>query len=812
MAVIVYLLLLILLCVAFVQLKWSIRFFLILGALIFLASGLTGIANEPLSVLSALVMGTAWMLWYQTPGLRQRILTKPLFEWAEKSMPWGGQVEPEPAGGNLASWEASLFNGGPDWNRLLAISVPTLSQSERAFVDGPVEDWCAEMVGRPPDQQPDGISCAGQDSIRQAKWCAVNVPLEYEGLGFSRHAQFCIALKLASCHGRMPLAAAMIPARLLELFGTEDQKYHYLPRIASGDEIPWLIVAENRYDATGAPQGGWVCHQPNGDGETLGFRVCWESRQRALEPSVTLLALVFHAYDPDSLLGHGAYLGVKCALVPVHTKGTETQPWLQKEGIPGSSFHLRGQDVFIPIECVIGDARKMGQCSDALMEALREDMVCYLMASVAGVAKFTTRTGSALSRVCRQFPLEAGWSKDDRMILAQIGGLTYLLDAGRILLNVEAGHDAGGATLSQVVGRQCIELSQRINHLAMSTGWGMAVLHERFGSHLGLDWQHLFGHLQGLHDVGSDSRPLFGLGMMRWHPSVRDEMQVCQIPDREADIQVFDEIMCRHLEHALTNKIRTFVLGLSRGRLAQGVKDNPVRCFSLQVDYLSAALAWIWDNVMVAIGRDPKGHVALFARLCQAFGYLYLASAAIWRFQGSGAKDNEVPLMEWACRYALFNAQQALDGVLHNFPRRFMGALLRITVFPTGRYQRLPDDQLHWQIDAILQTPGPIRDRLTEEVYLPDDPSQLVTQLETAFRLCEQSAAVQNRLHRSGIEPGTDRSWNQWLQGRVEVGDISCGEAELLRRTRQAVLYVLATGMKGSNEEGASNPFQEPGA
>ena len=149
-------------------------------------------------------------------------------------------------------------------------------------------------------------------------------------------------------------------------------------------------------------------------------------------------------------------------------------------------------------------------------------------------------------------------------------------------------------------------------------------------------------------------------------------------------------------------------------------------------------------------------------------------------------------MAEWGCQYALHHAQQALDGILRNFPAPYLGPLLRITVFPTGRYMHLPNDRLNRQVAGILQTPGQVRDRLTEDVYISDDPDDITAQLEVALTLVIESAELRKRLKKAGLEPEADRSWDQWLRACEDDGDITDAEANLLRRCREAVLKVIS--------------------
>ena len=215
---------------------------------------------------------------------------------------------------------------------------------------------------------------------------------------------------------------------------------------------------------------------------------------------------------------------------------------------------------------------------------------------------------------------------------------------------------------------------------------------------------------------------------------------------------------------------------------------------------------------LAVLGGDLKRREILSGRFADVLGNLYLATATIKRYREGGEDENEAPLMEWACQTALNRAQQALDGILGNFPLRYLGPALRIAVFPTGRYLRQPDERLNREVAGILRTPGPVRDRLTEDVYLPDDPGEVMARLEAAMELCSESAELRNRLGKSGIEPGAGRPWSQWLDGLVAAGDVTVGEADLLRRTLAAVSKLIAVddypGYAVSRQSGSGNGDQ----
>jgi acyl-CoA dehydrogenase len=47
---------------------------------------------------------------------------------------------------------------------------------------------------------------------------------------------------------------------------------------------------------------------------------------------------------------------------------------------------------------------------------------------------------------------------------------------------------------------------------------------------------------------------------------------------------------------------------------------------------------------------------------------LYLGSAALKRFEDDGRPAEDLPLLHWAMQDVLYQAQQALYGMIRNFP------------------------------------------------------------------------------------------------------------------------------------------------
>jgi acyl-CoA dehydrogenase len=122
---------------------------------------------------------------------------------------------------------------------------------------------------------------------------------------------------------------------------------------------------------------------------------------------------------------------------------------------------------------------------------------------------------------------------------------------------------------------------------------------------------------------------------------------------------------------------------------------------------------------MAVLGGTLKRREKISARLGDVLSQLYLSSAALKRFEDDGRPAEDLPLLDWAIQDALYQIQQAFEGMIDNFPNVLVRSLLRILVFPMGRRLSPPSDHTGHRIAALLMQPGAARDRLTAGIYIP---------------------------------------------------------------------------------------------
>src|SRR5690606_11713670 len=241
------------------------------------------------------------------------------------------------------------------------------------------------------------------------------IPKEYGGKGFSAYAHSQIAMKLASRSGdvgsTVMVPNSLGPAELLMQYGTDEQKQYYLPRLAAGQEVPCFALTspEAGSDAGSMPDRGIVCRGQWQGQDVLGLRVTWEKRYITLGPIATLLGLAFRARDPQGLLGGQEDLGITLALIPTSTPGVN----IGRRHFPLNGAFQNGpnsgQDVFIPMDWVIGGQEKIGQGWRMLMNSLSVGRSISLPATSVGAAKLAAWTSGAYGRIRTQFNLPIGY-------------------------------------------------------------------------------------------------------------------------------------------------------------------------------------------------------------------------------------------------------------------------------------------------------------------------------------------------------------------------------------------------------------------
>ena len=688
------------------------------------------------------------------PFLRRLLVSSRILKIFRKTLPHISQTEQEALDAGTVWWDGDLFSGHPNWRKLLNYPKPTLSAAEQAFLNNETETLCAMLDDW-------DITHVRQDLPRQV-WQYIKdngffgmiIPKEYGGLGFSALAHSAVVAKLASrsitASVTVMVPNSLGPAELLVRYGTSKQKDKYLRRLAQGKEVPCFALTgpSAGSDAGSIPDYGIVCYDKfNGQSNVLGMRVTWEKRYITLAPVATLLGLAFKLHDPDGLLDERTKLGITLALIPVDTPGVQ----IGRRHFPlNSAFQngpTSGQDVFIPMEYIIGGVDRIGQGWRMLMECLAAGRSISLPASATGGVKLAVRTCGAYSRVRKQFKLPIGKFEGVEEALTRIGGNAYMMDAARTLTAVAVDMGEKPSVISAIVKYHCTERARAVVNDAMDVHGGKAICLGP-SNYLGRAHQQnpIAITVEGA-NVLTRSLLIFGQGAIRSHPYVLKEIQAAQDSDAQRALCSFDAALLGHISFTLSNAMRACLFGLAGGRGLSVPAGKETQRYYQELTRCSAAFALAADVSMLVLGGNLKRREKISARLGDILSQLYLCSATLKRFEDDGRPTDDLPLLDWALQDALYRIQVAFDGVLENFPRRFSALLLRMLIFPRGKYLTPPSDELGHQVSVLLQQPGAVRDRLTAGMYLPRDENDAVGALEAALHSTLQCEAVQAKVN-----------------------------------------------------------------
>jgi acyl-CoA dehydrogenase len=669
-------------------------------------------------------------------GIRARWLTRPLMPRIARLLPRLGETERVALEAGTVGWEGELFSGAPDWHALLARESAALTAKEQAFLDGPVEELCAQLHDWEIVQAGDLPPHVWQ-LLRRERLFGLIIPEQYGGLGFSARAHAAVVTRLAS---RSITAAVTVmvpnslgPAELLLHYGTPEQRDYYLPRLARGEEIPCFALTgpEAGSDAAATRSEGIVCRDKWDGHEVLGIRLHWTKRYITLAPVATLIGLAFRLRDPDHLLGDREELGITCALVPARLPGVEIGARHDPMGIPFQNGPTSGSGVFVPIDAIIGGRDGAGEGWKMLMESLAAGRSISLPSVAAAGAQVAARTASAYGVVREQFGMPIGQFEGVAERIARIAGLCYAIEATRTL--TVAAVDAGEkpAVLSAIAKAYCTEMMRVVLNDAMDVRAGAAIMRGPRNILSALYATIPIGITVEGANILTRSMIVFGQGAIRSHPFALEEIHAVAANDLER----FDRAFFGHIGLVFRNAARAFWLGITRGRTAAHAPPGPLRRACQRLSRASAAFALVADAAMATLGGELKRREAITGRLADALAWLYVGSAAVKRcHDDAGGCESERPFASWAVEHALACTDEALAGVLRNLPARPVAWLLRALVFPTGRREWGPDDAAGAAAAAALIDDERSRAVLTSGIYVPGDDDEGLGRLESARR------------------------------------------------------------------------------
>lgn len=709
------------------------------------------------------------------PQVRKALITAPMMKFFRKVLPPLSQTERIALETGSVGFEGELFTGDPDWRKLLDYPKPQLTAEEQAFLDGPVEELCRMIDDWDITHVRADLPPHLWDFVKQHRFFGMIIPKEFGGLGFSALMHHKVIQKISSISSvvssTVGVPNSLGPGELLVHYGTGEQKDYYLPRLASGLEVPCfgLTGPFAGSDATSIPDYGIVCKGEWNGANVLGVRLTFDKRYITLAPVATLIGLAFRMYDPDGLLGDTRDIGITLALLPRDTPGVDIGRRHFPLNSPFQNGPIHGKDVFIPLSQLIGGADMAGKGWNMLNECLAVGRSITLPSAASGGAKYGAVVTGSYARIRKQFGLSVGRFEGVEEALARIGGKAYAISA--LAQATAAAVDRGDvpSVPSAIAKYHCTTMGRAVVSDVMDVVGGKGVMlgPKNFA---GRAWQATpIGITVEGANIMTRSLLIFGQGAILCHPWVMKEMKAAQDPDHAAGLEAFDRSLFGHIGFGLSNAVRSLWFGLTAARIGAAPGDAYTRALFRKLDRYSANLALMADVSMLLLGGKLKFKESLSGRLGDVLSHIYLASAMLKRYHDEGAPQAEQPLLAWAFHHSAHEIELALSAALRNFPVRPVGWLLRALILPWGQRAQAPGDRLGHRVAALLMEPNAARDQLAEGVFLT--PGQNNPGGRIASYLAKAVAA----------EPA-ERKFNKALKtGRIQALDFASQLDQALR-------------------------------
>ncbi len=767
---------------------------LLLGTAGLLLSGAQGWVSWTLALLPALLLAV-----FSVPFLRRLLLVRPVYSAVRRVLPRISPTEQEALDAGTVGWDADLFSGRPKWSNLLSVPKASLSEEERAFLDGPAEQLCKMIddwdirhnrIDLPPEVW---------QFLKDNGFLGMLISKEHGGLGFSAQAQSMVVSKVASRSVAAGITVmvpnSLGPGELLEKYGTKAQQEKYLARLAKGKEVPCFALTgvHAGSDAAGMRDVGIVTYGKYKGKKVLGVKLSWDKRYITLAPVATLVGLAFNLFDPENHLGKGENIGITLALVPADYPGVNIGRRHYSARSAFMNGPTSGRDVFVPMEFLIGEEEYAGQGWRMLMECLSAGRAISLPAIGSVSMKAALRVTSAYARIRRQFGIPIGIMEGVAEPLARLVKSAYMFEGARATTAAMVDQGQKPAVISALMKYRSTEAMRQRTNDALDIHGGRAI--QDGPSNYLFDGYATTPVAITVEGANILTRTLitFAQGSLRAHPHLYDEITAVQNPDRRAGIKAFDKAFCGHVGFMLGNITGSLFHSLTAGRFATSPVDHELAHWYRQLHRYAQNFALVGDWMVALIGGDLKRKQRLSGRMADILSDLYLLSTTLKRYEDDGRIKEDLPVIEAIARDRVAAIEANFRAVFVNFPNPVMRVLMSFLVFPFGQHNLGSTDRENYRLARAILNPNAQRDRFTRGVFISFDPQDVTGVLEDALIKVDRVAEIEGKFIRA-IKKGVivRRMDRDAISDALAAEVLTKEEAGLLRLADEATDKVIA--------------------
>ena len=559
-------------------------------------------------------------------------------------------------------------------------------------------------------------------TMAQNQFFSFIIDEKYGGTKFSVSGLSNVVMKLTSANPALGIITmvpnSLGPSELLENYGTETQRQKYLPRLASGKDIPCfgLTGPNNGSDAAGAMDQGEVIIQ----GGKKYIKVSVNKRYITLAPIADLVGLAVKVNDPNNLLNEGSE-GVTVALLEKDHPGLrlETHHNPLNVGFPNGT--VKG-DLLIPIDDVIGGEKNVGEGWKMLMECLAAGRAVCLPATANASSKAATFGIWNYARHRRQFKIPLIKMEGVQNKLADMVFHTWLIQCSVKLTNALLDAGEKPAVISAIMKEQTTERAREVLNHGMDIHAGSAIC---LGENNFLEKFYRSAPV-GITVEGSNtltkSLIIFGQGLNKSHPHIFDVYKSIL----DDDVNGFKT----HFNKLFGHSFRQFVMLPNSGGYS-GAIERQTRYF--------ANLA----NFVALMGGAIKRDQFISGDMAQLMSNLYLAHSVIWCEE---REPTSKILYEYCLNRICDENQEIINRIISNYPSAAVRILLRPmrASVSSDVYQKKRD--LVKEVDSNHR----IMERIKENIYSEEGVLEELDRLNLLDQDSQEYATLYNKVIQVG--------------------------------------------------------------
>ena len=238
---------------------------------------------------------------------------------------------------------------------------------------------------------------------------------------------------------------------------------------------------------------------------------------------------------------------------------------------------------------------------------------------------------------------------------------------------------------------------------------------------------------------------IFGQGATRCHPYAQKVVYAVE----QNDVPAFRKNLLAWIGHFGMTILRTWVRTLTRGFTSGAPVSGETASYYRRLGWAASRYAMLTNLAMFFIGGKLKARGKLTGRYADALAWQFIAFCALRRYEAEGRKAEDLPMVRYACEYALREIQLAFEGIYANFTAPLVGLWMRTIgswILRLNPLARPLSDRLSHEAALCIDHYDAQYQRLVDGVFHAPETYPGVGRLMRAFRLVTEAHPAAERI------------------------------------------------------------------